>query len=55
MLLGAALDRVQSCACEDGCPSCVGPAAETGNIQGAKQGVLRLLQRAMNSGTAEVN
>lgn len=47
MLLGAALDRVQSCGCETGCPSCVGPAAETGNIEGAKGGVLRLLHRAM--------
>ena len=49
MLLGAALDRVQSCACDEGCPSCVGPAAETGNITGAKPGVLRLLQRALQS------
>ncbi|HYF81280.1 MAG TPA: DEAD/DEAH box helicase [Symbiobacteriaceae bacterium] len=47
MLLGAALDRVQSCGCESGCPSCVGPAAETGNIEGAKGGVLRLLHRAI--------
>lgn len=49
MLLGAALDRVQSCSCEEGCPSCVGPAAETGNITGAKAGVLRLLQRALTA------
>jgi DEAD/DEAH box helicase domain-containing protein len=50
MLLGAALDRVQSCPCEQGCPSCVGPAAETGNIAGAKAGVLTLLRRAMACG-----
>jgi DEAD/DEAH box helicase domain-containing protein len=56
MLLGAALDRVQSCPCESGCPSCVGPAAETGNIQGAKQAVLKLLYRAMQAeGESPVN
>jgi DEAD/DEAH box helicase domain-containing protein len=49
MLLGAALDRVQSCPCESGCPSCVGPAAEMGNIVGAKQAVLRILYRAMQA------
>jgi len=48
MLLGAALERTRSCGCEHGCPSCVGPAAETGNITGAKAGVLRILQRAMS-------
>lgn len=53
MLLGAAQERAQSCPCESGCPSCVGPAAETGNIAGAKAGVLRILQRAMAGG--EVN
>jgi DEAD/DEAH box helicase domain-containing protein len=47
MLLGAALERVQSCPCDEGCPSCVGPAAQTGNIRGAKEGVLRILHRAM--------
>ena len=50
MLLGAALDRVQGCPCESGCPSCVGPAAETGNIEGAKAGVLKLLHRAIQTG-----
>lgn len=47
MLLGAALDRVQSCPCETGCPSCVGPAAETGNLNGAKAAVLQILHRAL--------
>jgi DEAD/DEAH box helicase domain-containing protein len=55
MLLGAALERVQSCPCESGCPSCVGPAAETGNIGGAKEGVLKLLIRAMQSGSEAAN
>jgi DEAD/DEAH box helicase domain-containing protein len=55
MLLGAALDRVQGCPCEAGCPSCVGPAAETGNIEGAKAGVLRILTRAMQSHADELN
>jgi DEAD/DEAH box helicase domain-containing protein len=49
MLLGAALERVLACACESGCPACVGPAAETGNLAGAKTGVLRLLNQAMAS------
>ncbi len=55
MLLGAALERVQSCPCDEGCPSCVGPAAETGNIQGAKAGVLRILQRAMAAQASDVH
>ncbi len=50
MLLGAALDRARSCECAHGCPSCVGPAAETGNVTGAKTGVLRILERAMADG-----
>jgi DEAD/DEAH box helicase domain-containing protein len=29
-LLARALELVQSCVCEDGCPSCVGPAGENG-------------------------
>lgn len=55
MLLAAALERVQACPCESGCPSCVGPAAETGNITGAKVGVLRILNRAMAAGDGPVN
>ena len=55
MLLGAALDRVHSCPCESGCPSCVGPAAEHGNVQGAKQAVLEILRRAMAGDGGAVN
>ncbi len=51
-LIGSAYERVRACGCEHGCPACVGPAAETGNLQGAKQGVLRLLERALASRSA---
>ena len=30
LLLEQALSVVQECGCEDGCPACVGPAAEVG-------------------------
>jgi len=51
-LLRTAYERVRACGCEHGCPACVGPAAETGNIQGAKQGVLRILERALAARSA---
>lgn len=41
-LLEACLDVVQRCACERGCPACVGPVEEVG-AEG-KAGVLRLLR-----------
>jgi DEAD/DEAH box helicase domain-containing protein len=41
-LLAACLDVVQRCACERGCPACVGPVEEVG-AEG-KAGVLRLLE-----------
>ncbi len=41
-LLYAALDRVKGCACENGCPACVGPVAENG--MGAKEEALAILQ-----------
>ncbi|MFZ5622757.1 MAG: DEAD/DEAH box helicase [Pseudomonadota bacterium] len=50
-LLGSAYERARACGCEHGCPACVGPAAETGNLQGAKQGVLRILERALSHRT----
>ncbi len=41
-ILAAALDLVQSCTCKNGCPSCVGPASESGF--GNKEQTLALLQ-----------
>lgn len=41
-LLRAALEVVERCECPQGCPACVGPAAEVG--RSGKAGVLRLLQ-----------
>ena len=40
-LLADARDLAGACPCEGGCPSCVGPAAETG--EGAKNAALALL------------
>ena len=31
LLLEHALSIVEGCACEEGCPSCVGPVAEVGS------------------------
>jgi DEAD/DEAH box helicase domain-containing protein len=41
MLLEAAGELVQACECEDGCPSCVGPAMEVG--PGGKSRTLDLI------------
>lgn len=41
-LLAAARDTVASCACDDGCPSCVGPAGEPGHA--GKREARRLLE-----------
>jgi DEAD/DEAH box helicase domain-containing protein len=41
-LLKRALELVQECECEDGCPSCVGPAGENG--AGGKQETLAILK-----------
>jgi DEAD/DEAH box helicase domain-containing protein len=41
VLVKRALELVQECPCEDGCPSCVGPAGENG--VGGKQETLALL------------
>jgi DEAD/DEAH box helicase domain-containing protein len=44
-LLQRALELVESCECEDGCPSCVGPAGENGlGGKGETLAILRLLQ-----------
>jgi DEAD/DEAH box helicase domain-containing protein len=41
-LLRRALELVEECECEDGCPSCVGPAGENG--VGGKQETLAILE-----------
>jgi DEAD/DEAH box helicase domain-containing protein len=41
-LMARALELVQDCECEDGCPSCVGPAGENG--LGGKRETLELLK-----------
>ncbi|HWQ83238.1 MAG TPA: DEAD/DEAH box helicase [Anaerolineales bacterium] len=41
-LIAAASELIQSCACEDGCPSCVGPGGEQGS--GSKQATLAILE-----------
>jgi DEAD/DEAH box helicase domain-containing protein len=41
-LLAGALDLIRGCACEEGCPSCVGPMGETGVH--AKEGAIRILE-----------
>ena len=44
-LLGAALVALKECPCRDGCPSCVGPAAQTG--QDVRATARLLLERAL--------
>jgi DEAD/DEAH box helicase domain-containing protein len=46
-LLADALELVQSCACEDGCPSCVGPGGEIG--EGVKGATLKILSAVVES------
>ncbi|HSG45574.1 MAG TPA: Zn-binding domain-containing protein, partial [Anaerolineales bacterium] len=41
-LVARALELVSDCACEDGCPSCVGPGGENG--YGGKQEALKILK-----------
>jgi len=45
-LLMRALELVQECPCEDGCPSCVGPAGENG--MGGKQETLAILRKLIS-------
>ncbi|MGC4052427.1 MAG: DUF1998 domain-containing protein [Paludibaculum sp.] len=40
-LLNGARQLIQACGCESGCPSCVGPAGETG--ERSKQSALEIL------------
>ncbi len=46
-LLRAALDLASACACEAGCPSCVGPPNEVGPR--GKEGVIRILRTMLAS------
>jgi DEAD/DEAH box helicase domain-containing protein len=47
-LLEAARDLIRSCACESGCPSCVGPVLEVGDS--GKSSTLRIIEKGMGSG-----
>ena len=44
-LLYAAMDRVQGCSCDNGCPACVGPVAENG--LGAKEEAIAILKELL--------
>jgi DEAD/DEAH box helicase domain-containing protein len=46
-MLAAARDLIRSCHCANGCPSCVGPALETG--EKGKESALRLLEWGLGS------
>lgn len=48
ILLKACLGTIEACPCEDGCPSCVGPARESG--EKAKQVAREILQRLLLAG-----
>ena len=45
-LLADALDLVERCGCDAGCPACVGPIGEVG--EGGKQAIFRLLSKLSN-------
>ena len=47
-LLSSALQLVQECPCEDGCPSCVGPGGENG--RGGKREALAILGEVVEGG-----
>jgi DEAD/DEAH box helicase domain-containing protein len=46
-LIARAFELVQACACDDGCPSCVGPAGENGT--GGKLETLAILEELSRS------
>lgn len=46
-LMSAALDLTLNCACEAGCPSCVGPHTEIGSR--GKEGAIRILQKILST------
>lgn len=46
-LIRAAADLIHACPCEAGCPSCVGPAGETG--EGAKGAAARILAQLLQA------
>jgi DEAD/DEAH box helicase domain-containing protein len=46
-LIAAALDLATACACETGCPSCVGPYTEIGPR--GKEGAVRILRKLIAS------
>jgi DEAD/DEAH box helicase domain-containing protein len=51
-LLRQALELVSACPCEDGCPSCVGPAGENG--MGGKMETMAVLKELTTTGTKTV-
>jgi len=44
-LLGSALELIDGCDCETGCPACVGPAGETTSPTAARELAARLLRQ----------
>jgi DEAD/DEAH box helicase domain-containing protein len=50
-LVAHALELVQACECEDGCPSCVGPASENG--MGGKQETLAILKELTGASSVD--
>jgi len=48
-LLNRTRELIKACACENGCPSCVGPAGETG--ERAKETALVILDRLLDQGS----